>query len=183
MTAPGKSLMDELSAAADVYGADGAYPELTSVLRRAAAELTRLKAPLPDSRTTAEEKEKLRALLAAFWHDYDNDSMCRDCADEDGRCPNKHTPCNPYEALVEAFPRLAECLLDDLDAATARERVAVEALKPFALVAENDIGESEDDADVFRPIMGTVNYAPKLTVGDLRRAASIRARRKGETNG
>lgn len=46
----------------------------------------------------------------------------------------------------------------------------VEALKPFALVAEHDIGESETDADLFRPMEGKYARASRLTVGDLRRA-------------
>lgn len=44
-----------------------------------------------------------------------------------------------------------------------------EALKPFAAVAEYDIGETEADADIYRP-MSKNNRAPLLTVGDLRRA-------------
>ena len=44
-----------------------------------------------------------------------------------------------------------------------------EALGPFAAVAEHDIGDDETDGEVFRP-MQFVNRAPKLTVGDLRRA-------------
>lgn len=43
-----------------------------------------------------------------------------------------------------------------------------EALEPFALVAEHDIGSDETDTDTFRPIGH--NRAPLLTVGDLRRA-------------
>ena len=46
------------------------------------------------------------------------------------------------------------------------------ALKPFADVAENDIGDDETDADIFRPITGRYNHAPLLTVGDLRTAAA-----------
>jgi len=49
-------------------------------------------------------------------------------------------------------------------------KALVEALKPFALVAEHDIGESETDSDLFRPMEGKYARAPRLTVGDLRRA-------------
>ena len=44
-----------------------------------------------------------------------------------------------------------------------------EALRPFADVATHDIGEDEDDADIFRP-MTDHNRAAKIRVGDMRRA-------------
>lgn len=47
---------------------------------------------------------------------------------------------------------------------------AIEALAPFAAVAEHDIGNDEDDSDWFRPMDGRNNRAPRLQVGDLRRA-------------
>lgn len=56
--------------------------------------------------------------------------------------------------------------------AEASLAAAREALKPFAAVAEHDIGESEDDADLFTP-MSAHNRAPRLTVGDLRAARAI----------
>lgn len=50
----------------------------------------------------------------------------------------------------------------------------LEALAPFARVAEHDIGQDEADEDTFRP-MSSRNQAPLLTVGDFRRAlAAIR---------
>lgn len=56
---------------------------------------------------------------------------------------------------------------------TLRERNAalVEGLRPFAAVAEHDIGEDEADEDRFRPI--SHNRAPLLTVGDLRHARHL----------
>ncbi len=45
----------------------------------------------------------------------------------------------------------------------------LEALRPFALVCEKDISVHEDDADLFQ-VMHAHNRAPKLTVGDFRRA-------------
>lgn len=48
---------------------------------------------------------------------------------------------------------------------------AVEALGPFASVAEWDIGQEEDDGDKFKP-MTSHNVAPRLAVGDLRTARS-----------
>lgn len=43
------------------------------------------------------------------------------------------------------------------------------ALEPFALVAQHDIGEDEADHDLHRH-MDKHNRAPRLTVGDFRRA-------------
>lgn len=51
----------------------------------------------------------------------------------------------------------------------ARVEAAEQALKPFALTAEHDIGSTETDADIFQQ-MGQYNRAPKITVGDMRRA-------------
>jgi len=50
---------------------------------------------------------------------------------------------------------------------------ACAALAPFAAVAQHDIGDSESDRDKFTPYVGSYNRAPKLTVGDLRRALLI----------
>jgi hypothetical protein len=55
------------------------------------------------------------------------------------------------------------------------ERALREALKPFAAVAEYDIGQDETDADIFQPMRSGYNRAPLITVGDMRRAA------RGET--
>lgn len=44
-----------------------------------------------------------------------------------------------------------------------------EALKPFAMVAEHDIGTDESDDDLFKP-MNKHNRAPRLKVGDFRRS-------------
>lgn len=43
------------------------------------------------------------------------------------------------------------------------------ALEPFAQVAEHDIGDDEADIEDFRP-MQRHHRAPKITVGDMRRA-------------
>lgn len=66
--------------------------------------------------------------------------------------------CDPVEGRPEADARLIAAAPD-----------MSEALRPFALVAEHDIGSDEDDADLFQ-VMSVHNHAPKLTVGDLRRA-------------
>ncbi len=52
-----------------------------------------------------------------------------------------------------------------------KAQALADALRPFAMVAARDIGADETDADLFRP-MGSHNHAPKLTVGDLRKALS-----------
>ena len=70
-----------------------------------------------------------------------------------------------------SFPADMETLAKALDAAEARVKRMEEALAPFALVAEHDIGESESDEDLFRPMSGRHNHAPLLTVGNFRRAA------------
>ena len=58
---------------------------------------------------------------------------------------------------------------DRIEQLKAALRKAQEALEPFAYVADHDIGESETDNDIFRPMSGGHNIAP-LTVGDLRRS-------------
>jgi hypothetical protein len=50
----------------------------------------------------------------------------------------------------------------------------LEALKPFAAVAQHDIGDDEADRDLFRPIGH--NHAPLLTVGHLRAALAAVAK-------
>lgn len=48
------------------------------------------------------------------------------------------------------------------------------ALAPFAATAENDIGETEDDKDLFWPTT-QYNRSPPITVGDLRKARAALA--------
>ncbi len=68
-----------------------------------------------------------------------------------------------------------------MDAKTAAATVAevqalVEALAPFALVAVFDIGDDEADTDWFRQSsFMRHNKAPRITVGDLRRARTVLA--------
>lgn len=57
---------------------------------------------------------------------------------------------------------------------------ALEALKPFAAVAERDIGIDEADSDTFRPMQGVYNRAPLLAVGDLRKALALLSRKGDE---
>ncbi len=51
-----------------------------------------------------------------------------------------------------------------------------EALRPFARVAEVDIGVDETDDDIFQQSNPNYAKAPRIKVGDLRRAAAILAR-------
>lgn len=55
----------------------------------------------------------------------------------------------------------------------------LEALRPFAAIAEHDISESEADEDLFRPV-SKYNHAPLLTVGDFRRALAAIAKATGQ---
>ncbi|MBA3670387.1 MAG: hypothetical protein H0W71_10080 [Sphingomonas sp.] len=57
-------------------------------------------------------------------------------------------------------------------AAEARLAEAVKALKPFAQIAEHDIGADEADQDTYRP-MRSNNRVPPVSVGDLRRALTF----------
>jgi hypothetical protein len=65
---------------------------------------------------------------------------------------------------------------EGLEAAGVAE--LIEALAPFAMVAERDIGSDETDEDIYRP--ANFNHAPKLTVGDIRRALIAHAKAVGE---
>lgn len=66
------------------------------------------------------------------------------------------------------------------DEAAENEKLR-EALKPFALVAEYDIGDDETDNDRFTPMTFGNCRAKLLTVGDLRRARALSS--TGDTNG
>lgn len=59
------------------------------------------------------------------------------------------------------------------DALTAKLEEAKQALKPFAEVANKDVGMDEGDSDMYRPMSPRNARAPLLTVGDLRRAARL----------
>lgn len=87
--------------------------------------------------------------------------------------PTWHHRCNKIMAALGYDYGDADWMMPDekrrlIDAEEDIERLRA-ALEPFALVAEHDIGESETDEDFFSP-MKTNNRAPRLTVGDLRRA-------------
>lgn len=60
-------------------------------------------------------------------------------------------------------------LKSERDALLSRVERLEKALKPFAAIAEHDIGDDETDADRYQ-IMQRHNRAPHLTVGDFRAA-------------
>jgi hypothetical protein len=86
------------------------------------------------------------------------------------------------QLVIRAFEqmhRIGDMALKMRDAAKSQSPAAsdadlIEALRPFAAVAAVDIGADEADGDLFQPI--NHHRAPRLTVGDLRRAASALAR-------
>lgn len=65
--------------------------------------------------------------------------------------------------------RIASEIMQAVDDAGATAPDLLQALLPFAKVYEKDISVDEDDADLFQ-VMLSHNRAPKLTVGDFRRA-------------
>ncbi|MCD1645293.1 hypothetical protein [Aurantimonas coralicida] len=71
-----------------------------------------------------------------------------------------------------ATPAPSTSTEEALRAENARLR---EALEPFALIAEHDIGTDEADDDLFRPFH-SLNRAPRLMVGHLRAAISALSR-------
>lgn len=73
---------------------------------------------------------------------------------------------DPSPATREMVAKQFEAAAEELSSVRA-------ALKPFAAVAEHDIGESADDTDKFAPFSSSYNRAEKLTVGDLRRALAV----------
>jgi hypothetical protein len=84
-----------------------------------------------------------------------------------------------YENLFESRDLRVAALrtrAETAEAQLATLRAEVEglraALKPFAAVATRDIGQDEGDMDYFRPAVEH-NRAPRLKVGDFRRAAAI----------
>jgi hypothetical protein len=86
------------------------------------------------------------------------------------------------EAITEAFgsrcPDYAEgCAACD---AWKQRDDMLSALEPFAAVAEHDIGQDEDDADLFQVMSERNARAPRLTVGHLRSARAAIARARGD---
>ena len=58
----------------------------------------------------------------------------------------------------------------DLSALRSRVETLEAALMPFVEVEKHDIGSDETDEDQFQPSQWNYNKAPKLTIGDFRRA-------------
>ena len=65
---------------------------------------------------------------------------------------------------------------DELKALRAALAEAKGALEPFVNVAANDIGESETDEELFQPMSARNARAKRITVGDLRTAATVFAK-------
>lgn len=81
---------------------------------------------------------------------------------------------NPhYEDVVAPNSQEAEMWAYDLIplyAHPASDTALRAALKPFALIAEYDISESDADDDTYRPMEGRLAVAKPICIGDLRRA-------------
>lgn len=80
-------------------------------------------------------------------------------------------------AIVQSVPSDDQIIMGHVREANAilsqvRQRMAQleRLLRPFALVAENDISPDESDHDYFRPMSIKNNRSPLLMVGDFRRA-------------
>lgn len=65
--------------------------------------------------------------------------MCRDCADENGRCPSSGQPCDPDEAVQEK--------ITNWKAAEARLAEAVKVMEPFAHSADFYARDGLNDAE------------------------------------
>jgi hypothetical protein len=87
------------------------------------------------------------------------------------RCPDFDADCMTCAAWAE---------VDTLEALQRENEALREALKPFALVAEYDIGEDETDNDRFQPMSFENSRVKLLNVGDLRRARTALASAGGE---
>lgn len=79
--------------------------------------------------------------------------------------------------IAEAFNVHHETGLTPRELAEQRAEM-IEALEPFALIAEYDIGADESDGDDYSP-MQRHNVAPRVTVGHLRQALAAIAKAKG----
>jgi hypothetical protein len=86
--------------------------------------------------------------------------ICGSCGSEGCGCEHKCKYAHSHPDVVR-----------DMDALQALVDRYEKALRPFAEVAQCDIGEDEADADLFKPMSERNARAPLLKVGDLRRAA------------
>ena len=102
----------------------------------------------------------------------------REARSAKGGDANDSGPSRPIDATSPGVTAGASTLeaAETHSAALARAlEEAKEALRPFARIAEADIGEDEADEDTFRVMSRQYARAPLLTVGDLRRARSLLA--------
>lgn len=137
--------------------------------------------------TTKAGRAALRAICEAAtpgaWKVFELIRDCYEvCREADYAKGGICQPSNPHNADFIAVARTAFpaalTLLDTMAEEVERLRAALE---PFSLIAEHDIGDSESDRDKFVPFVSNYNRAPKLTVGDLRRART--ALRSGSEGG
>lgn len=71
--------------------------------------------------------------------------------------------------IAAANPAVILALLSERDALRDRVAELEGALKPFAEVADNDIGDDETDDEIFVPMLRN-HRAPLITVGNIRAA-------------
>lgn len=68
------------------------------------------------------------------------------------------------------WPVVCDMAADEIASLRSKLEEAEGALEPFALVAEYDIGDSESDEDIFRPMDGRNSVSGLVRVGHLRAA-------------
>jgi hypothetical protein len=70
-------------------------------------------APVQDARenATMQALRRTQADQRALWTAIlGGGPICRDCADQDGRCPSTNLPCDPQDACMEVVPKLLDAL-------------------------------------------------------------------------
>lgn len=124
-----------------------------------------------------EVEEAIRTLTAALSNsDYqriaaENERLRAERDEADHALIDKYR--NPQSGVF-SFPGDVAAIIRRLEAAESKLAEAVKVLKPFADVADYDIGADEDDSDTFRPMISH-NRAAKITVGNMRAARTFLA--------
>jgi len=167
-----EGLVAELQARAESYRLGGPSSEHTAaLLDRAAIVISSTSAALEDAKrifaeqvTRAENQWKsweARAETAEAALEAQGRALAEAGAENERKTRD-------IEVKARILSRMAKAITG-----IERERdEALEALRPFALVAEHDIGSDETDADIFQQ-PGHYHRAPRITVGDMRRARSV----------
>jgi hypothetical protein len=81
---------------------------------------------------------------------------------------------------TDEFAALRDASTKEVARLTALLAEADEVVKPFALVAEHDIGETEDDMDKFHPMDSLYARAPVIRVRHLRAARRYQQKREAK---